>query len=183
VCHFEQGRASRRGRSSGRPWHGGETAAGKSSLAALLQPSRWARLDGHPHQRQVQQRACERQHDQRRQVGKVIGLDHQCWTGLPGVCKATVIRSPRCIGQSIASHASLASASQKAISSRPARLASHSASSRACRAASAAKPGAFGIRYRWTGDHPRGRRVAGGGEVIMKHSAASPPQPAPITHP
>jgi hypothetical protein len=60
------------------------TAAGKSSLASAAAAQSVARLDGHPHQGQVQQRASERQH-QRRQVGKVIGLDHQGWTGLPSV--------------------------------------------------------------------------------------------------
>ena len=48
-------------------------------------PVLWVGLNRHPHQWQVQDRAGERQHDQRRQVGEVIGLDHQRRPRLAGV--------------------------------------------------------------------------------------------------
>jgi hypothetical protein len=54
-------------------------------LRALAQPCPLVGLNRHPHQWQVQDRAGERQHDQRRQIGEVIGLDHQRRPRLAGV--------------------------------------------------------------------------------------------------
>ena len=75
----------------------------------------------------------ERQNYDRRKIGEDVGLDHQGGTWLAGIApQGDGDQIAPLHGQSGSSfHASAASASQKAISSRPAGLASHSANSRA----------------------------------------------------
>jgi hypothetical protein len=113
-------------------------------LRALPKPGPWRRLRRHPHHWQVQDRTGERQNNEGWQIDEVVSLDHERWTRLAGVTlQGDGYEVAALHGQSGSAHASPASASQKAISSRPTGLASHSANSRACRPASAANPGAL----------------------------------------
>jgi hypothetical protein len=129
---------------------------GNHDLRPLLQSTVLTGLDHDTCQRQVPQGTGERQQDDGREDGKVIGLNHQCRTWFACIAlQSDSYQIPSAHDQSGNCHASAARASQNASSSRPRLLFAHLASCLDWCAASAAKPGApvSGTQI-WTGRKP-----------------------------